>query len=168
MSGAATSTPSGTTAPTSAPSATDVVDQADRCRWDTLHFPKFNFKLDDFASWLDSIRTQLYTRKASFMLSGRVSGDDHLQEMCLLALKAALPAAKRPTFSSYKSFTDAFKALEQHYAAARKAASLSMQSALTNMVMQSSETLPAYLDRAAALWGALVDSPHEIHECWDI
>jgi hypothetical protein len=146
------------TTPANIPATTSVVDAADKCRWDTLNFPKCNFKLDDFASWLDSVRAQLCTRKASFLLKQRETGDDHLQEMCLLALKSSLPIAKRPTFASYQNFTDAFKALEQHYEAARRAAALSKQSELTNMFMQASETVASYIDRAAALWGALMVS----------
>jgi hypothetical protein len=73
------------TTTTSLTTAASQVVAADKCRWDTLHFPKCNFKLDEFASWLDTVRTHLYTRKASFLLRGRITGDDHLQEMCLLA-----------------------------------------------------------------------------------
>jgi hypothetical protein len=129
-----------------------------------LNFPKCNFKVDDFASWLDSVRVQLLTRKVSFLLKKREPGDDHLQEMCFLALKSALPIAKRPTFSSYDNFTDAFKALEQHYEAARLAAALSKQSELTNLSMQASDTVVSNFDRAAALWGAFQGSPQAIDE----
>jgi hypothetical protein len=77
--------------------AAALIEASDKCRWDRLHFGKCTFTTDDMPSWPDSIRAQLYTRKSSFLLKSRVPGDDHLQEMCLFALKAALPAAKRPT-----------------------------------------------------------------------
>jgi hypothetical protein len=141
-----------------------LIEAADKCRWDTLHFGKRTFTIDDMPSWLDSIRAQLYTRKSSFLLKSRVSGDDHLQEMCLFALKAALPASKRPTFSTFTSSYDAFKALEKNSEAARRAAALSKQSELTNMSIRSSETIISYLDRAACLWGPLSGSPQAIDE----
>ena len=78
--------------------------------------------------------------------------------MFLFALKAAVSAAKRPTFSAYTTFTDAFQALDAHYVTTRRAASISKQSELTNLSMSASETITAYLDRAAALWGAPVGS----------
>lgn len=145
--------------------STGLVAAAEKCRWDTMNFAKFTFKLYDFASWLASIRAQLLTRKAAFLLqSPRQPGNDHLQQMCLFALKAALPVAKRPTFSTYTTFTEAFQALEAHYDTTLRDASIFKQSELTNLSTSASETITAYLDRAAALWGSLVGSPEAIDE----
>lgn len=141
-----------------------AVEKAEACRWDGLSFGKCTFKIGEMDSWLDTVRTQLYTRKAAFMLSGRKSGDDHLQTMCLLALKASLPTSKRPQFDSYKSFTDAFKALEAQCKSATDAAALTKQAELTNICMKSSETLTSYIDRGSELWGSLVGSSQEIQE----
>jgi hypothetical protein len=88
-----------------------LVAAAEACRWDTLCFGSCSFKLEEMQLWLDSVRAQLFTRKASFMPSCRVAADENLQQMCLLALKAALPVSKRPTFEHYTCFTDTFKAL---------------------------------------------------------
>lgn len=150
--------------PATATASADPVTAAEACRWDGLHFGKCSFKLEDMESWLDSARAHLYTRKAAFMLKGRQPGDENLQTMCLFALKAALPAAKRPLYSSYDNFTAAFDALVENCESAKKAAALNKQAELTNMSMLSSETLVAYLDRAAALWGALQGSPQAFDE----
>jgi hypothetical protein len=90
-----TTTTTGTQAviPTPAAVSSSPVAAAEACRWDGLQFEKCTFKLEDMESWLDSVRAQLYTRKAAFLLSGQVPGDDNLQIMCLLSLKASLPAA---------------------------------------------------------------------------
>jgi hypothetical protein len=154
MSGA-TSTSTNTSAAANSPA--DPVPAAENCRWDGLHFGTCTFQLEEMGSWLDSVRAHMYTRKAAFMLTERKPGDDNLQNMCLLALKAALPAAKRPLFQSYDKFTAAFKALVQNSESARKAAALNKQAELVNMSMKSSETLVSYFDRAASLWGAFSD-----------
>lgn len=141
------------------------VEIAEACRWDSLAFGKCTFKLGEMDSWLDAVRTQLYTRKAAFMLDGpRKTGDAHLQTMCLLALKASLPTSKRPQFESYKDFTSAFKALVAQCKSATDAAALTKQSELTNIYMKSSEALTAYIDRASELWGSLVGSSQAIQE----
>jgi hypothetical protein len=137
---------------------------AEICRWDTLNFGKCSFQLDEMPSWLNLVGTQLYTRKAAFLLSERVTGDDTLQEMCLLALKAFLPVAKRASFGSFKSFTETFQALVKTSEAANRAAAIFKQAELTNLSTRSSETLTAYIDRASALWGALVGSTQAIDE----
>jgi hypothetical protein len=147
-----------------APTDADRIAAAEKCRWDTLNFSKCSFKLDEMPSWLDLVRTQLYTRKAAFLLTQRIPGDDLLQEMCLLALKSALPAAKRSSFGSSHSFTEAFQALVKNCEAAHKAAAISKQAELINLRMHSSETLSTYIDRASTLWGALVGSPQAIDE----
>jgi transposase InsO family protein len=144
--------------------AASLVAAAEACRWDGMQFGTCNFKLEDMESWLDSVRAQLYTRKASFLLSGQIPGDDNLQTMCLLALKASLPAAKRPLFSSYQTFSDAFEALVEHCSSAKQSAALQKQSELTNLTMLASETLVSYLDRASALWGSLQGSAQAIDE----
>jgi hypothetical protein len=163
-------TPSATTGTTvtvpisvMAPANTEVA-AAEACRWDGLHFGKCTFILEEMESWLDSVRANLYTRKASFLLTGSLPGDENLQTMCLLALKAALPAAKRPMYQSYNNFTTAFQALVKNCESAKKSAALTKQVELINLIMHSSETLVSYLDRAAALWGALQGSSQAIDE----
>jgi hypothetical protein len=147
------------TAPESAPapvptlSDAHLVAAAEACRWDTLRFGSCSFKLEEIQSWLDSVRAQLFTRKASVMPSCRAAGDKNFQHMCLLALKAALPVCKRPSFEHYTCFTDTFKALVRTCDAVKRATALSKQAQLTNISMKSSESLVSYLDRTP---------------CWDL
>jgi hypothetical protein len=156
--------PASAPAPATTLSDAHLVAAAEACRWDTLRFGSCSFKLEEMQPWLDSVRARLFTRKASFMLSRRAAGDENLQQMCLLALKAALPVSKRSSFEHYTCFTDTFKALVSTCDAVKRATALSKQAQLTNISMKSSESLVSYLDRASVLWGSLLGSPQQIEE----
>jgi hypothetical protein len=97
-----TSQTTSTVPPGSAVPDAEGIAAAEKCRWDNLNFGKCSCKLDEMPSWLDLVRTQLCTRKAAILLTESITGDETLQEMCLLALKAALPVAKRASFGSFK------------------------------------------------------------------
>ncbi len=110
------------------------------------------------------VRTQLWTRKAQFMLNHPLPGDDALQEMLLLALRAALQPIHVNRIRGKECFTDAFAVLVQAHGAARRAICLSNERNLTVIAMQPDERRRVYFDRANALWGWLVGTPQAVDE----
>ena len=118
----------------------------------------------NFRSWELSIRNVLTTRRATFLLSERIPGDDELDGVALLMLQLSVAESKRHLIRSASTFRDAFNIIKGQHEAYCRANKIPFQDALLSRRQKPSECIADFLNAMDKLRSDYEDAGGTMHE----